>query len=314
MQPKRLRARSLQKQSDMRILIIGGTRFVGLAMARSAIERGHDVELFHRSPDVPQGTEKAKHLLGDRTKDFTALQTGTWDAVIDVCGYKPYEIHALADVFAGRIKKYVFVSTISVYEPTIPPKSREDAQFLSTDVLATKDLIECAVDRETYGPLKVLCEAAVEEHYENFLHIRPTFVIGPDDYTDRFTKWVNRIAAGGEVLAPEPRDAAIQYIDARDLAEFTIKCIEDDVTGPVHVAQPSSGSTYEAMLESMRSVVGDGGATLKWISAEEAAENAAEFPLWSGGTSVGILQIDTSRAIELGLKVRSVEETIKDLL
>lgn len=298
----------------MRILIVGGTKFVGLAIAREAIARGHEVELFHRSSEVPSGTEAAKHLVGDRTKDFTALQVGEWDAVIDVCGYRPHEIHALYDVFAGRVRKYVFISTISVYDGGIPFNSAESAQQADTDFLAALDPITVEMSARTYGPLKVLCEEAVREHYEDHLIIRPTFVIGEDDYTDRFTRWVQRIAAGGVVDAPEPKAGRIQYIDARDLAAFTLHALEDDRKGAFHVAAPNGGTTFEELLETIREVVGAGAAELNWVSVEAASERPTDFPLWAGGKSTGMRALDTSAAEAAGLNARPLADSVRDLL
>ena len=298
----------------MRILIVGGTRFVGLAIAREAIARGHEVELFHRSAEIPPGTEGAKHLLGDRNRDFTSLQEGTWDAVIDVCGYRPHEIHALYDVFAGRIGKYVFVSTISVYDGGIPDGSDESAQQADTSFLAALDPITVEMGARTYGPLKVLCEEAVREHYADHLIIRPTFVIGEDDYTDRFTRWVKRIAEGGVVDAPEPKDGRIQYIDARDLAAFTLKALEDDRRGAFHVAAPSGGTTFAELLETIREVVGPEAARLNWVSVEEANERPADFPLWAGGKPTGMRALDTSAAEAAGLTARPLSDSVRDLL
>lgn len=298
----------------MRILIVGGTKFVGLAIAREAIARGHEVELFHRSPDVPAGTENAKHLLGDRTKDVTSLQAGEWDAVIDVCGYRPHEIHALYDVFAGRIGKYVFISTISVYDMDIEFGSDESSPQVDTSFLAALDPITVEMSARTYGPLKVLCEQAVLEHYENHLIIRPTYVIGEDDYTDRFTKWVKRISAGGMVDAPEPRDGKIQYIDARDLATFTLQALEDDRIGAFHVAAPDRGTSFEEMLETIREVVGPKAAQLNWVSVEAATERASDFPLWAFGKTTGMRALSTAKAAAAGLRPRALAESVRDLL
>ncbi|MEN9693640.1 MAG: hypothetical protein RLZZ330_1284, partial [Actinomycetota bacterium] len=224
----------------MKILVIGGTRFVGLAMVRELLNRGHEVSVFHRTNSIPAGTEKAHHLIGDRTKDFTALQTGSWDAVIDVCGYRPYEIHALYDALAGRIQKYVFISTVSVYDESIPTGENESAKLADTSVLDEADEITIPIDWETYGPLKVLCEQAVKEHYPNNLIIRPTYVIGPDDYTNRFNFWVEKFVNNETVEVPLNNATSMQFIDVRDLAAFTCDAIEKNLKGEFHICAPTT--------------------------------------------------------------------------
>ena len=296
----------------MRILVIGGTRFVGLAMAREAIARGHEVELFHRTAQVPAGTESAKHLLGDRTADVTALQTGEWDVVLDVCGYRPHEINALVDVFKGRIGSYAFVSTISVYDSAIALGSDETAKFASTKVFHDADPITVEMSGQVYGPLKVLCEQAVSAAYDNHLIIRPTYVLGKEDYTNRFNKWVERIAAGGVVTAPNPADAPFQYIDYRDLAAFTVHAMEQHHTGPFHVAAPNGGTTYGRMLEDIRAVVGQPTTQFDWI--DPAEDTAAEYPLWAGGKVNPLMALDTSRAIAAGLVTRPLQDTVRDIV
>ena len=290
----------------MKILFVGGTRFVGLAMAREAILRGHDVSIFHRSENIPSGTEAAKHLLGDRTKDFTSLQTGEWDVVVDVCGYRPHEIHALYDVFAGRIKKYVFISTVSVYADDIPLYSDETANLADTSVLSAVDPITVPIDWQTYGPLKVLCEQAVKEHYKNHLIIRPTYVVGPDDYTNRFNFWVKEFVENKTVEIPDKPNTSIQYIDVRDLAAFTIGAIERDLTGEYHTC--SEPEKFADILENIRS------ATHSKSEIRQVAPGAStNFPLWAE-TDTGMLSLNPQKAKQAGLNLRPLSKTIEDVV
>lgn len=290
----------------MKILFIGGTRFVGLAMAREAIRRGHDVSIFHRSQKVPTGTESATHLIGDRTKDFSALQTGAWDAVIDVCGYRPHEVHALYDVFAGRIKKYVFISTVSVYADDISEGSDENAKLADTLVLNSRDPITVPIDGETYGPLKVLCEAAVKEHYENYLIVRPTYVIGPDDYTERFNFWVKKFLNESEVDIPEGSNTSMQYIDVRDLAAFTIDAVEKDLQGEFHTC--AAPTKFESVINEIKTAT-NSPAKIKSV----AANSDSKFPLWSD-TDTGVLSLNPAKAMAAGLATRPLSKTIEDIV
>jgi len=290
----------------MKILFIGGTRFVGLAMAREAIARGHDVSLFHRSSKIPAGTESATHLIGDRTKDFTALQTGSWDVVVDVCGYRPHEIHALYDVFAGRIKKYVFVSTVSVYADDIALNLDETATRHDTSVLNNKETITVPIDGDTYGPLKVLCEDAAREHYEDLLIIRPTYVIGPEDYTDRFTSWVRKFVKESKIQLPKNLKTTFQYIDSRDLARFTIDAIEKDLVGDFHVCE--AVTTFEFAINEIAKVT-DSKAVIEFVKSDD--EN--EFPLWASQDN-GVLAMNPAKAKAAGLVARPLSETIRDIV
>jgi len=296
----------------MKVLVIGGTRFVGLAITREAILRGYDVTVFHRSDSVPVGTESATHVQGDRLTDLVQLADTQWDAVIDVCAYRPGEVEIVADVLGSVTKKFVFVSTVSVYDDSIAPRSDENAQLLSTVEVSALGP-EAVPIMEHYGALKVLCEEVAQQRFAHVLIIRPTYVIGPDDYTNRFTAWVERIANGGMVDAPEPQSAAMQYIDVRDLATFTLNSLERGLTGPFHVATPSGGLAFGDMLRTIVETVGGPGSSLNWISVEEAKASQEAFPLWAEGEDASMLRMDTSRALEAGLEVRDLAATIADV-
>jgi 2'-hydroxyisoflavone reductase len=297
----------------MRILFIGGTRFVGLSMARAALLAGHEVDVFHRGTTSPKNLDGARHLIGDRTKDFTALQTGEWDVVVDVCGYRPHEIHAMADVVAGRHNKYVFVSTVSVYASDIPLMADESAALVDLSALEDLDPIVAPINAHTYGPLKVLCEQAVTEHYQNNLILRPSYVLGPEDYTKRFSQWVERISAGGEVLVPGPATAAMQYIDARDQANFLVTAIENDLRGTFTIANPQPPFSFGELIETVVETVGKPSTNLRWLDPQEAASVEIDFPLWAGGENAGMLALDTSKARNAGLVCRPLSQTVADI-
>ena len=298
----------------MRILFIGGTRFVGLAMAREALRRGHVVDLFHRGTTTATGLEGANHLHGDRSADTSALARGQWDAVVDACAYRPQEVDSMAAALSGRFGKYVFVSTVSVYSDDVPHNADESAPRMATEGIDPSAPAAKTIDPRTYGPLKVLCEDAVVARHANRLIIRPTFVIGPDDYTQRFPEWVRRIAAGGEVDAPGPRDAALQYIDARDLASFVISAIERDLQGTFNTAAPQPPFTYGQMLDEIVASVAPAGTKLRWLSVAEAKASGRTYPLWAGGESVGKMAVDAGAARAQGMPSRPLRESARDVL
>ncbi len=298
----------------MRILFIGGTRFVGLAMAREALRRGHAVDLFHRGTTTATHLEGANHLHGDRSADTSALARGQWDAVVDACAYRPQEVDSMAAALSGRFGKYVFVSTVSVYSDDVPHNADESAPKMATDGIDPSSPASKTIDPRTYGPLKVLCEDAVVARHANRLIIRPTFVIGPEDYTQRFPEWVRRIAAGGEVDAPGPRDAAVQYIDARDLAAFVIGGIERDLQGTFNTAAPQPPFTFGQMLDEIVAGVAPAGTTLRWLSVAEAEASGRTYPLWAGGESVGKMAVDAGAARAHGMSSRPLRESARDVL
>jgi 2'-hydroxyisoflavone reductase len=298
----------------MKLLFIGGTRFVGQAMASEALARGHEVDLFHRGKTPAHGLEAAKQLHGDRVADLSALREGKWDAVIDTCGYRPRDIDSVADALAGRFRKYVFISSVSVYAQDIPHNAPESAPRTDSTVLDPSALDTMAVNNETYGPLKVLCEDAVFAHHADHLVIRPTYVIGPHDYTPRFSEWVKRLAAGGEVDAPGPRDAAVQYIDARDLASFTIEAVERNLRGTFNAAAPRVPFSFGELLEGVMEGVAPAGTRLHWLTVEQAKASGKEYPLWHNGESSGLAAVNCDAARAHGLAGRPLAETARDTL
>jgi 2'-hydroxyisoflavone reductase len=297
----------------MKVLFIGGTRFVGLAMAREAQRRGHQVELFHRgnsAADLPG----VRHLIGDRGGDMAALAQGHWDAVIDTCGYRPHELRRVAEALQGRGGSYVFISSISVYAEDVPAHSDETAPRADTTALPHDRLHSVPIDAATYGPLKALCEDEAIALHHRALIIRPTYVIGPDDYTRRFPQWVQRIAAGGEVLAPEPRDEPIQYIDARDLAAFVIGALERGVAGTFNLAGPGRPFSFGMLLETLVASVGPAGTWLHWILQAQAEAAAQAYPLWGGGSYSGLGAVSTQAARAQGLVCRPLADSARDVL
>ena len=298
----------------MRILMVGGTRFVGKHMVAAALERGHEVTLFHRGRTGGALFPGVEHRTGDRDRDLSALETGSWDATVDTCAYVPRQVHALADVLGDRGGHHLLVSSVSVYAPPDGPGFDEDAALLELEDPTTEE-----VTAETYGGLKVLCErVAVERHGPETLLVRPSYVIGPDDYTWRFPWWVERIAAGGDVVVPGPPDAPAQAIDVRDLGAWMVQLLERNQAGAFHAASPAPVFTWQQLLECVVAAVAPPGTRLVWVTPDDVAAagvGGGAFPLWSQGSSEEwALAADPARAYRTGLSPRPVEETVRDTL
>src|SRR6185503_2173656 len=236
----------------MRILIIGGTRFLGRHLVEAALGRRHEVTLFNRGKSNPDLFPDLETILGDREHDVNKLQGRIWDAVIDVAGYLPRIVRLSAEVLEPNVRRYVFISTISVYE-----NFRKAGIDEAYPVGKLEDETVEEITGETYGPLKVLCERAVHDIYgERALIIRPGLIVGPHDPTDRFTYWPVRVARGGDVLAPQKPEALTQIIDVRDLSDFIIKLIEDSTWGVYNATGPDYELTMGRLLEVSKQVSG----------------------------------------------------------
>jgi len=293
----------------MRILIIGGTRFVGHAMAEAALGAGHDVTVLHRTPtdELPDAT----HLLADRNGDLSVLADGQWDATIDVCAYLPGQVAAIHDVLGERGGHHLFVSTVSVYAEPEAVGADEDAPLL---VEPAPDTTE--VTNETYGPLKVACERVARERWgaTGLTIIRPTYVVGPRDLSARYPWWVLRAARGGQMILPGPDDAPMQCIDARDMGAWTIRLAEDRVTGVFTAARPTVPwgtfvtETVAAVGEPVELVPVDG----DFLVGEGV--DGAQLPLWSEGGPAFALAMSTARAESAGLTHRPFADIVRDTL
>lgn len=298
----------------MRILLIGGTRFVGKHIVTAALAAGHDVSIFHRGRTGPDLFPECEHLLGDRDTDLTPLASGAWDATIDTCAYVPRQVHRLADALDGRGGHMTLISSISAYASPAGPGITEDAELIELNDPAVE-----TITGETYGGLKVLCERAlIERHGGAALIVRPTYVIGPDDYSWRFPSWVTRLAAGGEVLMPGPRSDPAQYIDARDMAAWIVTMVERGAGGTFHAAGPSADFTWGEELDEIESAVAPPGTTAEWVDETfllEQGLDGGDLPLWSGGDEGRwVMAVDPSAAFAAGLRMRPLAETIADTL
>ena len=299
----------------MRILIIGGTRFLGRHLVESALERSHEVTLFNRGKTNPDLFPQLETILGDREKDVDKLKDRIWDAVIDVAGYLPRIVRLSAEVLKESVARYVFISSISVYE-----NFKQIGIDESYPVGKIQDETVEEITGETYGPLKALCEKAVQDIYgERALIIRPGLIVGPHDPTDRFTYWPVRVARGGDVLAPQKPEAAIQVVDVRDLSDFIIKLIQDNAFGVYNATGPDYEVTIGKLLEVSKQISGSD-ANFMWASVEflnqHKVEAWSDMPTWipDDEEGVGFSRVDVSKAIAAGLKFRPLEETVRDTL
>jgi 2'-hydroxyisoflavone reductase len=314
-----LAGNALAASRPLKVLILGGTGFIGPHFVRVLREAGHTLTLFNRGKRDPEADAGVEQLLGDRNGQIDALRGRDWDVVIDNSGYTPKQVRATADLLKGHVKQYLFLSSVAVYADFKKPGIDEDAPLATL-----KDPNTDTVDGGTYGGLKVLCEQVVQAAYgKTATIIRPSYIAGPGDPTDRFTYWPWRVAQGGEMIAPGKPDDPFQYIDVRDLANFVRTCVENTVGGAYNLCVPQGYVTIGSLLEASRKVTG-ADTTFVWASPEflEEHEIIGEkakgnyMPIWQSASSddAGIVQCRSERAVKQGLKLRGVETTIRDTL
>ncbi|MCC7117961.1 MAG: NAD-dependent epimerase/dehydratase family protein [Anaerolineales bacterium] len=298
----------------MKILMIGGTRFLGRHLVNYARSHGHHVTLFNRGQTNPNLFPQMDKIHGDREKDLDLLQ-GHWDAVIDTCGYFPQSVRLSAEALKDKTDAYVFISSISAYA------NFKKIGLNESDALAVIPE-EAARDNtpETYGPRKTLCEQAVQNVFGiRSLIIRPGLIVGPHDGTDRFTYWVSRVARGGLVLAPDSPSVLTQIIDARDLSKFIVEMIEQNVSGVFNATGPEYELSFGRLLDTCK-LIGNSDAKFKWASLDFIQRHnltpGLDLPIWApdDGDQAGFLRVNSSKAIRAGLTFLSLEETIYDTL
>ncbi|PUA41007.1 epimerase [Paenibacillus elgii] len=294
----------------MNLLILGGTRFLGKALAEVALDRGHTLTLFHRGQHSQDAFPEAEHIVGDRENELELLQGRTWDAVIDTCGFVPRVVRASVELLKDRVGHYTFISSVSVYEDLKRLQVKEDAPVAILSDESTEDVTQ------HYGALKALCEKTIEAAMPGrALHIRPGLIVGPHDYSDRFTYWPHRIAQGGEVLVP-PKEGRVQVIDVRDLAAWIIDLVEKQTVGTFH----ASGSDYTMeQLVDVCARLSSNPTKFTWVTEpflrEQQVGEWIELPLWLQSDSlIGLFAIDNTKAFASGLKTRPLIETVRDTL
>lgn len=299
----------------MRLLVLGGTKFLGRAVVEAALEQGHEVSLFNRGETNPELFAGAEKLRGDRDGGLGALEGRRWDAVVDPSGYIPRVVRASAELLSGAAGHYGFVSSISVYGSYRTPGFDESAPVEQLDDPASEDV------GAHYGGLKALCERAVADAFSDpVANIRAGLIVGPYDPTDRFTYWVTRLARGGQVLAPGRPDRQVQFVDVRDLAAWIVELADSRTAGTFNATGPVPPTSMGELLEVCRRV-GGADAELVWVDEDFLVEREVgawmELPLWipeSDEAFRAMQDADVSRAVETGLTFRPVEDTVRDTL
>ena len=297
----------------MKLLIIGGTRFLGRALVDEARAAGHAVTLFNRGQSNPELYPDVEQVHGDRDGGLAVLGERRWDAVIDTCGYVPRIVRASADYLSRRVGHYTFISTMSVYADPSRPGTDETS---AVGVLAAESVEE--ITGETYGPLKALCENAVTEAVNGrALHVRAGLIVGPHDQSDRFTYWPVRVSRGGRVLAPGTPDYGVQFIDVRDLARWTLQATSRQLTGPFNVTGPRTPLPLGGLLATCLQESGSH-TTFTWVDEEflvaQKVEPYTEIPLWVPAEYGGFNAFNTDKALAAGLAFRPAAETVRDTL
>jgi 2'-hydroxyisoflavone reductase len=295
----------------MRILTLGGTRFVGRHIVEAARSAGHEVAVFSRGR-TPLPWDDVEHLLGDREAgDLEALRDREWDACIDVSAYAPEAAHASAELLSGQVAHYAFISTASVY--VVDPAGGMDE---STPVLPAALDEGDAEGAELYGARKVACELEVARAFPGrTLIIRPGIVAGPHDPTNRFTWWVERLARAGEVLGPGSPDAPVQLVDGRDLGAFTVAQTERLMTGVFNVCGPPS--SFGELIDACRTGTASN-AEVTWVGEElllaHDVEPFTELPLWlpDDPENRAFYSMSNARARAQGLELRHLADTARD--
>jgi 2'-hydroxyisoflavone reductase len=304
----------------LRILILGGTGFTGPYQVRYALSRGHKVTTFNRGKTHPgELPNEVEQLIGDRNGKLDALKGRQWDVTIDNPTTLPAWVRDAAQILKGNVERYVFISTISVYgEPkTDPDETASTEKYEGADPY--KETLEAmkAGGYKTYGPLKALSEREAEKWFPGkTLIIRPGLIVGPRDETDRFTYWPVRINRGGEVLVPGSPEDPVQFIDARDLAEWTIRLVENCETGIYNATGPAKPLGISAMLDEIK-VALNSNARFTWVAEDfltrQKVEPWSDMPVWTGKDS-GLARAKIDRAVSKGLTFRVLAETTRDTL
>ena len=296
----------------MKLLVLGGTKFLGRHAVDAALASGHEVTIFTRGQTNPELFPEIEHLQGDRDGKLDALRGRTWDGVVDTSGYVPRIVRQSAELLRDAVERYVFVSSISVYG---------DFSGAITEATPVAELEDPDTEEilENYGALKAACERVVDEVYgERSARVRAGLIVGPYDPTDRFTYWPRRIAAGGEVLGPGNPDAPVQFVDARDLAAWLVRLALEGPGGVFNATGPAERLTFSKLLDRARAAIGSA-ANVVWTDEQRVldagVEPWTELPLWLPGTDyAGMAGADISRAVDAGLRFRPLEETVLDTL
>lgn len=297
----------------MKLLVLGGTLFLGRHVVEEALAAGHEVTTFTRGRTNPDLFPEAEHLVGDRDDALDSLRGRSWDGVVDTSGYVPRVVRQSAELLRDNTGRYVFVSSVSAYADMSKPIDESSPLAPLTDPFSED------YRGPDYGALKAACEHVVDEVYgDRGTSVRAGLIVGPFDPTERFTYWPRRLAEGGDVLAPGTPDDRVQFIDARDLASWLVELAQRGPGGPVNATGPADPLTMGETLARITAAVG-GDARLHWVDSEKVLaagiEPWMELPLWLPGSEYAeLMTIDISKALAAGLEFRPVEQTAVDTL
>ncbi|MDY7227303.1 epimerase [Hyalangium rubrum] len=308
-------------KNKKKILVLGGTGFLGPAFVTAAQARGHTLTLFNRGKTRPDWFPETEKLRGDRDpkKDegLKALEGRKFDAVLDTSGYYPRMVQASAELLAPHVQQYIYISSISAYASDQTPREDESAP---TAKLADPTVETMGTNYENFGGLKRLCEEAAEKALPGRVaNIRPGYIVGPLDGSDRFTYWPVRFDKGGQMLAPGTPEDPIQVIDVRDLAEWLVKVVEDNTTGIFNATGPEKPWNMGGVLATCKKVTGKD-TKLTWVPAEFLAKHGesgdGSIPIWMPptGKTAGAHLRSNAKAVKAGLKFRPTSVTVKDTL
>jgi 2'-hydroxyisoflavone reductase len=296
----------------VRLLVLGGTKFLGRHAIDAALGAGHDVTLFTRGKTNPELFPEAEHLRGDRDDGLGALEGRSWDGVVDTSGFVPRIVRQSAALLRDSVQRYVFVSSISVYDDFSAPVD-ESSPVARLEDPSSEEVLE------HYGALKAACEEVVEDAYgDRSARVRAGLIVGPHDATDRFTYWPRRIAAGGDVLCPGDPEAPVQFVDARDLGTWLVTLALEGPGGVFNATGPAAPLSFVELLDRIRTTIGSD-ANLVWTDEQRIlaadVQPWTELPLWLPGSEhAGMARADISRALAAGLTFRPLGETIADTL
>ncbi len=302
-------------RDPLQILVLGGTRFLGVHQVTYALARGHTVSLFNRGRTNPHLFPEVEKLRGDRNDDLTALEGREWDVVIDNSASIPRWVRQSAQLLRHSAQQYIYVSSLSVYSDNSVIGTDETGQVGTLDDPTVEE-----ITGDTYGPLKVLCEQEAQRAFpDTATVIRPGLIVGPMDVSDRFSYWPVRIDRGGEVMAPGDPTDHVQFIDVRDLAAWMVRMAEDRHTGLYNATGPEAPMSMAEMLYGIRAAT-TANVSFTWVDADFLAEHDVQpwrhMPVWFPPRDgmEGFSRFKSERAIDKGLTFRPLAETARDTI
>ena len=303
--------RLARHRSTLELLVLGGTGFIGPHLVRYAVARGHRVTIFSRGRRQADLPDAVTRLVGDRNGHLEALVGKRWDAVVDDSATNPDWVHQSAQLLEDSVGRYLFTSSTGVYYPYLT-RGLDESVAPHLDVADAKDF------SETFGVAKARCEREVQQAFgSRGIVVRPTYIVGPGDTSDRFPYWPVRLARGGETLAPGRRDDPVQFIDVRDLAEFMVRLLEEQRSGIYNVAGPRDGLTMPGFLEQAKASLASS-STFTWVDDYDflAKHEIDEAIPWArlAGNDYGMMSIRNDKAVAAGLTFRPLATTVRDTL